>query len=192
MFMTFFDFVPGGSGDPMMKKVQLTNVHREDDRTTRALRTLTNAQATIWLKSSPRRPWTDGQLQMAGLFVFNCALWRAFGTATFALAAGFVQDWTPEVEEQVCNIAIALLHKGVNVFTTAYGPANKHHHHLAAVSKSIAAPVSQMRQVCPLHASHDAFFVIGAAMPEDHEIQKNLNALMFGQSTRRRPNTYTQ
>jgi len=144
------------TGDPIIQSVRLTNVCRENDRTTHALRTLTQEQATIWRNvdsapepleapSSPRRLWTVGQLRMAGLFVFNCALWRAFGTTEFAMAAGFLQDWTMETQDQTMKIALALWHNNISVFTEAYDPARRRHR--VEVSKTTAVSLSRMRRV---------------------------------------------
>ena len=50
-----------------MPKLFLTNVRREDDATTRALRQVLG-------------PLQERSERLDGLVVFHCALWRAFGT----------------------------------------------------------------------------------------------------------------
>lgn len=129
------------TGDAVLKSVRLTNVQREKDRTTLAMRELTGEQAQLWeaLDTMPeaisckpvsmRKPWTKKQLELAGLFVFNCALWRAFGTAEFARARGFVQDWSLETQAETLEITQVLWRHDIDVFTEAYDPARSRHRH---------------------------------------------------------------
>jgi hypothetical protein len=126
--------------DKILQRVHLTNVKREMDSTTRVMREITTAQANSswsqlskhgdYLKTSEpsrRNPWTTQQLEMAGLFVFNCALWRAFGTLEFAKALGFLKSWGPQTERYTESVAFELWRRGVSVFTRAYDPARRKH-----------------------------------------------------------------
>jgi len=96
------------SNDPFMLTTHLTNVRREDDRNTRQMRELSDGIA---------------EAVPAGLLVFNCALWRAFGTGTFAQKVGFVTDWCSSTQEHVVNVALQHWRLGGHCFTDAYYPA---------------------------------------------------------------------
>src|SRR5687767_14084675 len=66
------------SGDPILNTYKFTNVKRENDRTTRWIR-------ANWTGPNEHRP--------GGEIIFNCALFRYFGTVEFAEAIGWQQEW---------------------------------------------------------------------------------------------------
>lgn len=143
--------------DEVMLRVRLTNVQRENDRTTCAMRQLTREQAEHWhcpgsgedlfendKSQVQREAWTQKQTQIAGLLVFNCALWRAFGTAEFAMARGFVEAWTLEDQAETDAIAQVLWQNDIAVFTEAYDPARGRHRAEANKSNNDSSAMSRV------------------------------------------------
>src|SRR5271155_3462077 len=66
------------SSDPILNTYKFTNVKREHDRTTR------------WM----REHWTGpNERSGSGEIIFNCALFRYFGTSEFAAAIGWQNHW---------------------------------------------------------------------------------------------------
>ncbi len=90
------------SNDPILNEYKFTNVKREDDRTTRWMR-------TNWTGPHGNRP--------AGEIIFNCAVFRYFGTTEFAGALGWQDDWQPEA---CIELARERASHGEKVFTGAY------------------------------------------------------------------------
>lgn len=90
------------SDDPILNLYKFTNVKREHDRTTRWMR-------SYWTKPNEDRP--------AGEIIFNCALFRYFGTSEFAEATGWQRDFDPY---RVACIAANRKEQGLRVFTGAY------------------------------------------------------------------------
>ncbi len=90
------------SNDPILNEFKFTNVKREDDRTTRWMR-------SNWTGPHGNRP--------AGEIIFNCALFRYFGTAEFAEALGWQETWNPD---HCVALAKERSGKGMRVFTGAY------------------------------------------------------------------------
>lgn len=90
------------SDDPILNTYKFTNVKREHDRTTR------------WMRLNWTGPNTDRPL---GEILFNCALFRYFGTMEFAEALGWQQAWKPNA---VIEIARERQIRGARVFTGAY------------------------------------------------------------------------
>lgn len=90
------------SDDPILNTYKFTNVKREHDRTTRWMR-------EHWTKPNENRP--------AGEIIFNCALFRYFGTVEFAEAIGWQDDWMPF---SIIDIARERMKEGLRVFTGAY------------------------------------------------------------------------
>lgn len=90
------------SDDPILNTYKFTNVKREHDRTTRWMR-------ENWTKPHDNRP--------AGEIIFNCALFRYFGTMEFAEAIGWQTSWS---SEHVKNVAKNRAQRGERVFTGAY------------------------------------------------------------------------
>lgn len=119
------------SSDPILNKYKFTNVKREDDRTTRWMR-------VNWTGPNQDRP--------AGEIIFNCALFRYFGTIEFAAAAGWQQDYAPK---KLVELARQLKHDGTKVFTGAYiiptlghtGPKRE------AVCYKVLWPLWEMREL---------------------------------------------
>jgi len=90
------------SDDPILNTFKFTNVKREHDRTTR------------WM----REHWTGpNEAAPAGEIIFNCALFRYFGTIEFGEAVGWRKDWEPD---EVIAIASKRASGGLRVFTGAY------------------------------------------------------------------------
>ena len=90
------------SDDPILNAYKFTNVKREHDRTTRWMR-------QHWTEPNDNRP--------SGEIIFNCALFRYFGTTEFAQAVGWLVEWSPE---RVAEIAAERSAAGLRVFTGAY------------------------------------------------------------------------
>ena len=90
------------SNDPILNAFKFTNVKREHDRTTR------------WM----RKNWTNpNRNRSAGEIIFNCGLFRYFGTSEFADALGWQSEW----DARGCfQLAKARSASGQRVFTGAY------------------------------------------------------------------------
>lgn len=118
------------SDDPILNTYKFTNVKREHDRTTRWMR-------EYWTGPNEKRP--------AGEIIFNCALFRYFGTWEFAEALGWQREWQPEI---AIALAARRSREGLRVFTGAYiiptlgyrGP--KSH----AVARLILTPLWNLRE----------------------------------------------
>lgn len=109
-----------------MRTTRLTNVKRRDDRMTRVVRRLSEEAASRWLE-----PETDRTL-LARLLVFNHALWRAFGTESFAKEVGFlwhVRRWDDAEIAPVVDAAVNNWSRGRQNFSDAYRPPR----HLRAI-----------------------------------------------------------
>lgn len=90
------------SDDDILNTYKFTNVKREHDRT------------TVWM----RRHWTGPhENRPAGEIIFNCALFRYFGTMEFAAAVGWQDAYDPE---KVIEAAERRHRAGLRVFTAAY------------------------------------------------------------------------
>lgn len=90
------------SNDQILNTYKFTNVKREHDRT------------TLWM----RQHWTGPhENRPAGEIIFNCALFRYFGTVEFAAAVGWQFDFDPET---VIKVAENRQRRGERVFTGAY------------------------------------------------------------------------
>lgn len=90
------------SDDCILNAFKFTNVKREHDRTTRWMR-------TNWTEPNRDRP--------AGEIIFNCALFRYFGTSEFAAALGWQTEWIPDRCIALAKERAALKKR---VFTGAY------------------------------------------------------------------------
>lgn len=90
------------TNDRILKTYKFTNIKREFDRTTRWMR-------FNWTGPNEGRP--DGEV------VFNCGLFRYFGTIEFAEAIGWQRQWSPE---KIIEVAKDRHEKGQPVFTGAY------------------------------------------------------------------------
>jgi len=90
------------SDNPILNTYKFTNVKREHDRTTRWMR-------QNWTNPNAHRP--------AGEIIFNCGLFRYFGTTEFASAVGWQQMWN---EGRCIEIAESRAARGLRVFTGAY------------------------------------------------------------------------
>jgi hypothetical protein len=90
------------SDDAILNAYKFTNVKREHDRTTRWMR-------ANWTRPNEGRPTCE--------IIFNCALFRYFGTTEFAGAVGWQQDFD---SDRVARIAADRKRQGLRVFTGAY------------------------------------------------------------------------
>ena len=90
------------SDDEILNTYKFTNVKREHDRTTR------------WMRECWTKPNED---KSAGEIIFNCALFRYFGTWEFADALGWQRQWNPD---RVISVAEDRAKSGLRVFTGAY------------------------------------------------------------------------
>lgn len=88
--------------DVILNTYKFTNVKREHDRTTR------------WMRQHWTRP---NEVRPPGEIIFNCALFRYFGTWEFAAALGWQIDWQPN---EVIALAKRRSEEGLRVFTGAY------------------------------------------------------------------------
>jgi hypothetical protein len=90
------------SDDPILNTYKFTNVKRENDRTTRWMR-------ENWTSPNSHKP--------AGEIIYNCALFRYFGTTHFAAAIGWQEENNPE---KIISAAAQRKAMGLPVFTGAY------------------------------------------------------------------------
>ena len=93
------------SADPVLNTYKFTNVKREHDR------------ATAWLRAewTAARPDAD-----ARAVLFNCALFRTFGTVAFARAVGWTADPASFDARAARDAAVAVFRCGAHAFTRAY------------------------------------------------------------------------
>ncbi len=90
------------SEDEILNTYKFTNVKREYDRTTR------------WM----RKHWTGpNEDRPMGEIIFNCALFRYFGTSDFAADAGWQKEFD---SEYLVAVAERRRRRRLNVFTGAY------------------------------------------------------------------------
>lgn len=91
--------------DPILSKFKFTNVLREHDFTSQAFLKIynENKNASKWQKFR------------------TAAVYRYFGTATFANAIGFLNDWDPD---ELYQKADTLVKRGEKIFTSAYVVTN--------------------------------------------------------------------
>lgn len=97
--------------DPILQEYKFTNVKREFDKTTKYF-------------------WDVLDMAMAGeaspeTLLFNCALFRYFGTQEFYKYIGWQKSWDKDDQEYVKNAAKDRLSKGERVFTGAYVITNQ-------------------------------------------------------------------
>ncbi len=93
------------SDDDILNRHKFTNVKRENDR------------ATAWLRAN----WTAKHANAdAATVLFNCGVFRVFGTVAFAEQTGWTADvsaWDPRMEQ---SNAVACWEAGKHAFTSAY------------------------------------------------------------------------
>ena len=90
------------SDDPILNAYKFTNIKREFDRTTRWMR-------DNWTSPNEQRPF--------GEIIFNCGLFRYFGTTEFAEAIGWQRRWSPD---RIVDAAQERQRRGERTFTGAY------------------------------------------------------------------------
>ena len=93
------------SSDDILNRHKFTNVKRENDRT------------TAWLRAN----WTAEHANAdAATVLFNCGVFRVFGTVAFAEQTGWTADvsaWDPRMER---SNAVTCWEAGHHAFTSAY------------------------------------------------------------------------
>ncbi|CAE7405833.1 unnamed protein product [Symbiodinium natans] len=121
------------TNDHIMARIRLTNVKREDDRTTRVMRKLCNAYVDQHpelkeLRKIPPHSWDFNLRLSARCLVFNFALWRAFGTDAFAESIGFLthKTWSNVEQDAVVEAAKRRWSMGLFNYTDAYDPSRSH------------------------------------------------------------------
>ena len=97
------------SNDKILNEYKFTNVKREHDRTTK------------WM----RKNWTRPNDHKPGVTLFNCALFRYFGTIEFAQAIGWQTKFGVLERERIKRIATKRLANKERVFTGAYVITNQ-------------------------------------------------------------------
>jgi len=97
--------------DPILQAYKFTNVKREHDRTTKWF--WDQLDAAIHAGADRRS------------LLFNCALFRYFGTTEFFQAIGFMEAWDEERADFVKGVAKYRLDKKMKVFTGAYVITNQ-------------------------------------------------------------------
>lgn len=91
------------TADPILQEYKFTNVFRKHDRTTQKLNELYYSKI--------------GQVSSKKLVLFNCALFRYFGTWEFAEALGWQETFDPH---KIISLAATRLKNKQRVFTGAY------------------------------------------------------------------------
>lgn len=128
------------TASPVMAGLRLTNVKRCDDRASLAVRRQLVSLAQEWWVADgrPRQPparraarLEGKQRALAGLCVFNVALWRLLGTARAIESAGVVRDWSRATKMALADKLVSKVcdeepPKGTErfMFTEAYAPTN--------------------------------------------------------------------
>jgi len=97
------------SDDEILNTYKFTNVKREHDKTTK------------WM----RKHWTTLNDDVPGITLFNCALFRYFGTIEFAEAIGWQKEFGILERERIKGIATKRLANKERVFTGAYVITNQ-------------------------------------------------------------------
>jgi hypothetical protein len=93
---------PPWTSDEILQKYKFTNAFRELDKT------------TVWM----REHLTDPHFKEdPALLLFNCCVFRMFGTMEFSSKIGWIDDWKPN---EVKALARHMLDVGEKVFTGAY------------------------------------------------------------------------
>jgi hypothetical protein len=93
---------PPWTSDEILQKYKFTNAFRELDKT------------TVWMRENLTGPHSK---EDPGLILFNCCVFRMFGTMEFSNELGFIWSWSPEI---VKSMARERLDNGEKVFTGAY------------------------------------------------------------------------
>lgn len=121
--------------DTVMARIRLTNVKREDDRTTRVMRKICNRYVDEhpelkMLRRTPMSSWDFNLRLSARWLVFNFALWRAFGTDSFAKSIGFLTNtgWGKVQQDAVVAAAMQRWQMGHFNYTDAYDPSRSNHY----------------------------------------------------------------
>lgn len=93
---------PPWTSDVILQKYKFTNAFRELDKT------------TIWMRENLTGP---NSREDPSLIMFNCCVFRMFGTMEFSDELGFIHVWSPDIVKQMAR---ERLDKGEKVFTGAY------------------------------------------------------------------------
>lgn len=139
----------------LMRSVFLTNVRREDDVTTRAVRAALQPALEAWKELSG----PHSKLRLAGLMVFHCALWRAFGTKEFIHSLGFMEfeTWDESAWRPVVDVAMSCWQKGILCFSQAYCPSRTWRKRESSAARNPRPAIGQalvrslFQEVCQVH-----------------------------------------
>jgi len=109
--------------DPVMRGLRITNVKRINDRTTRLVKSLLDAQKHRW--DQPLTPVERHNLVRS--YIFNIALWRRFGAVCFIQNMGWRECPQDEITtdallKEVIQLLMNLWHGGWCGCTDAYNP----------------------------------------------------------------------
>lgn len=107
------------TSETTMSSIRLTNVHRSDDKVSRAVTKKTSSFSQDWIRDAEG----TRRLALAGLLVFNVALFRALGSVDFVEGLCRVEGWDAEAQGKVVNAAVELFKKRHHCFTDAYDPS---------------------------------------------------------------------
>ena len=86
--------------DPILQQYKFTNPFRELDKT------------TVWMRQNLTNRGAD-----MGEMIFNCCVFRMFGTMEMSKELGWISEWRPNM---VKAVARDRLNRGLKVFTGAY------------------------------------------------------------------------
>jgi len=90
------------TNDKIFQQYKFTNPFRELDKT------------TVWMREHLTRPNSNASIEET---LFNCCVFRMFGTMEMGAALGWIKQWDPEY---VKSLARGRLSMGLKVFTGAY------------------------------------------------------------------------
>jgi alpha-glutamyl/putrescinyl thymine pyrophosphorylase clade 1 len=90
------------TNDKIFQQYKFTNPFRELDKT------------TVWMREHLTRPNSNASIEET---LFNCCVFRMFGTMEMGEALGWIKQWDPEY---VKSLARGRLSMGLKVFTGAY------------------------------------------------------------------------
>eukprot|EP00746_Dinoflagellata_sp_MGD_P043901 gnl/MRDRNA2_/MRDRNA2_206926_c0_seq1.p1 gnl/MRDRNA2_/MRDRNA2_206926_c0~~gnl/MRDRNA2_/MRDRNA2_206926_c0_seq1.p1 ORF type:complete len:616 (+),score=86.03 gnl/MRDRNA2_/MRDRNA2_206926_c0_seq1:168-1850(+) len=114
------------SNDPVLQTLRVTNVKRENDRTTKLVRTLLDAKNEDWHSADSLRE----KKAIAQQWIFNIAVWRRFGSWDFINTMGLREVPSTEHElqefiEELSGLAVELWKTGICACSDAYFPTKR-------------------------------------------------------------------
>lgn len=116
------------SSDPVLQKLRVTNVKRENDRTTVLVKSLIDLKRQEWYAAQSQ----ESREAIAQQWIFNIAVWRRFGSWDFIYVMGLKEVPRTEEElhnliEELCGVAVDLWTKGICACSDAYFPTKRCH-----------------------------------------------------------------